>query len=278
MKKRIISGAVLVLIAAIFIGAWFYFYPAIDILVSFLAAFGTYEALYKTGYNKGKVAVTVSCLYSALAVWFYRGYIKIGDTPLSATVLTVVFCVAMVGISLHDHVGTDALHAAYSILMPIALGYGFYTISGLINFSDGLGLFYILLMLNFSAVCDAGAYFIGYRFGKHKLAAVLSPKKTIEGSVGGIISSSVFTVILVFAYNAITGADASLLKFLIVTPFMCALGMLGDIFFSYIKRCCNIKDYSDLIPGHGGILDRFDSALLITPVLLMFLECYKKFI
>jgi len=109
-----------------------------------------------------------------------------------------------------------------------------------------------------SLTCDAGAYFIGKRFGKHKLAPNISPKKTIEGSIGGLI----FGFIISFVFASIFDYFAFPMYYIVIMSLILPLiSELGDLSFSLIKRYYNVKDYSNLIPGHGGILDRFDSVL-----------------
>ena len=147
--------------------------------------------------------------------------------------------------------------------MPAVLAFGFSCIGGVINHRDGL--YYLLLTLNFSSVCDMGAYFVGSACGKHKLCPEISPKKTVEGAVGGIVSSIVVSVIILLCF----GRAAELPLLLLLTIPFCILGMFGDLFASAIKRSVGLKDYSHLIPGHGGILDRFDSILLIAPVMYL---------
>ena len=119
-------------------------------------------------------------------------------------------------------------------------------------------------MVNFSSVCDTGAYFTGVLFGKHKLCEHVSPKKTVEGAIGGIVWSMIASAVLMLAFKIQT----NIFVMLGVTALMCIVGMLGDLFASIIKRSVGVKDYSNLIPGHGGILDRFDSMLFISPAVL----------
>ena len=149
---------------------------------------------------------------------------------------------------------------------PVVLSYSFFSLVKIINHSSGHGLFLLLLILNFSSISECGAYFVGSAIGKHKLAPVLSPKKTIEGAFGGIVSSIFVSVIMVIIFNKANAEQIDMLKILLITPVFSIIGMIGDIFASFIKRSCGIKDYSNLIPGHGGIMDRFDSILLIAPV------------
>ena len=107
-----------------------------------------------------------------------------------------------------------------------------------------------------------GAYFIGVNFGTHKLCPEISPKKTVEGALGGILSS----IIISFLFTLIFNVNKAYILIPLTLVF-CIIGMLGDLFASAIKRSVGIKDYGNLIPGHGGILDRLDSVLFIAPLL-----------
>ena len=120
----------------------------------------------------------------------------------------------------------------------------------------------MLLVLNFACVSDIGAYFVGVSMGKTKLCPEISPKKTVEGALGGIASSVIVTLVITLCFGHF---DKILVALLLTIP-LCVVGMAGDLFASIIKRKVGIKDYGDLIPGHGGILDRVDSVLFISPV------------
>ena len=123
-------------------------------------------------------------------------------------------------------------------------------------------MFYLLLVLNYSSVCDIGAYFVGVSMGKTKLCPAISPKKTVEGAIGGIVSSAIVGLVITLCFGLY---DKILPVMLLTIPF-CIAGMAGDLFASIIKRKVGIKDYGDLIPGHGGVLDRVDSILFIAPL------------
>ena len=149
------------------------------------------------------------------------------------------------------------------------------------------GMFYVVLMLSYiyqvrmmkdgayivwliflcSWGCDTCAYLVGVMFGKHKMAPVLSPKKSIEGGIGGVVGAA----LLGFAYAAIFKDKIALDNINIIFPIVCAVGgiisQIGDLTASGIKRNHDIKDYSKLIPGHGGILDRFDSVIITAPII-----------
>lgn len=115
--------------------------------------------------------------------------------------------------------------------------------------------------------CDTLAYCTGMLFGKHKMSPVLSPKKSVEGAVGGVIGAGILTLIYLLVVRNQMGLDNGQIAVLIVIVMLGSLiSMLGDLSASAIKRFYNIKDYGNLIPGHGGVLDRFDSIIICAPI------------
>ena len=140
-------------------------------------------------------------------------------------------------------------------------------------------LYFIFLILGFAWGGDSAAYFAGRAFGKHKLAPVVSPNKTIEGAVGGVMGSMLLGVVVTACYTALHGQlvgvplDTLGWRYYVVVVllggFGSLLGIVGDLIASVIKRQCGIKDYGTIFPGHGGIMDRFDSVLFIAPFVAM---------
>ena len=130
-------------------------------------------------------------------------------------------------------------------------------------------VFFILLILCFA----------GRAFGKHKLCPVVSPKKTVEGAIGGVLGTMVFGVVATLIYSvaadrmeAFTRSNIGVSMYVIIALLGCVaavLGIYGDLFASVVKRQCGIKDYGTIFPGHGGILDRFDSVMFIAPFVTM---------
>ena len=117
---------------------------------------------------------------------------------------------------------------------------------------------------------DTCAYFAGYAFGKHKLIPKVSPKKTIEGSIGGILGSTLICLAFGYYFNI----D---LKVIVILGFLGSIvAQVGDLFASSVKRYVGIKDYGKLIPGHGGILDRFDSVILVAPFVYSIINLFIK--
>lgn len=138
----------------------------------------------------------------------------------------------------------------------------------LLRIYEPAGTFLVWLIVFSAWGCDVFAYLFGNLFGKHKLVPKLSPHKSVEGAVGGLVSAAVLAAIyaLVIA-RYITDINMAPLKFGIVVLFGAAAGQVGDLAASAIKRKVKIKDYSHLIPGHGGILDRFDSMIMTAPII-----------
>lgn len=266
MKTRIISGTVLAIATALLL----FFnisYPIIAvILVSLLAGVATYEMLFGTKTVENKAAVVLAILYSATVQFAYKGY-------FSVELVTYLFVLSIALIALAKHKTFGVKQIMMSVSMPIILSYAFHSLEILINSSDGFGILYFILLFNFSSVSDIFAYFVGSAIGKHKMAPVISPKKSYEGLIGGILGSFIGIVIIYFVFGAVCEENTlNLWVLLAATPVFCIIGVMGDLFTSAIKRECGIKDYGKLIPGHGGVLDRLDSILLVAPALVIFLS------
>jgi phosphatidate cytidylyltransferase len=124
-----------------------------------------------------------------------------------------------------------------------------------------LGIALILAM-----TADTGAYFFGRAFGKHKLAPVISPKKTVEGAIGGVLSTVLLMELYCLLFDKAFGYNMNYVNAAIYGVLGSSLSIVGDLTFSVIKRQVGIKDYGKILPGHGGILDRFDSMTVVAPL------------
>ena len=191
----------------------------------------------------------------------HRAYIKLTFT----LALSVIYFIYSAAVTLKNHKTFELSHIAFLCGMPIPIAFAFSSLGVVINHEHGL--YYLFMLLNFSSVCDAGAYFVGSTLGRHKLCPNISPHKTVEGAIGGIVSSVIVTYILGFSFSF----EKNLANAVLLTVPFCILGMIGDLFASAIKRAAGIKDYGNLIPGHGGILDRFDSIIMTAPLLYLFI-------
>lgn len=140
------------------------------------------------------------------------------------------------------------------------------------NLGTGLtGRILIWFVLIASWGSDVFAYTIGRHFGKHKLTKI-SPKKTVEGSIAGIIGATVLGIIYAVLCNNLWGTEINYLLIGVIVAVLSVVGQIGDLAASSIKRYCEIKDFSDLLPGHGGMLDRIDSIIFVLPFAFMLLN------
>lgn len=127
-------------------------------------------------------------------------------------------------------------------------------------------------------LADSGAYFVGTFLGRHKLCPNISPKKTVEGVIGGVITNGLIFVLLGLGYTKLiaTGDVSANYILLFVLGMICALlGLLGDLSASLLKRQTGIKDYGNIMPGHGGVMDRFDSVLFVAPFMTIALSVFN---
>ena len=142
------------------------------------------------------------------------------------------------------------------------------------------GIYTVWLIFVGSWVCDTFAYFAGSFLGKHKLIPELSPKKTIEGSIGGVLGAVVVGILYGFIVAGIKGTSMNkwgVFCYVLIALVSSIFSQIGDLTASAFKRHYGIKDYGDLIPGHGGILDRFDSVIVTAPLVYLALNYLVRF-
>lgn len=150
------------------------------------------------------------------------------------------------------------------VILPCALQ----TLISLRELNRGHGMFYVLIAVLAAWSADVGAYFAGTFFGKHKLCPEISPKKTVEGYIGGIVSDVAVMLLSGVWFSAVYyqgQVEVNYLALFLIGFFGSTISVLGDLSFSLIKRSCHIKDFGQVIPGHGGVLDRFDSVIFTAP-------------
>ncbi len=271
MKQRILTAAVgipLILVILFFYQSWFF-----SAAVALMAAIAVFEILQAAGLTKHRL-LTVACLLFSALVPFFRtpGFNLLGKLALP------VFLLILFGTLLYRHetLRYEQLGTAFtvSVLVPFSFSTMIYIRD---QFPHPDALFFIMLTFAGAWFTDSGGYFAGRLFGKHKLAPKISPNKTVEGAVGGVVFCVVFYLIMglcYYFYRQSFGPTVTIdylqlgLLALIVSP----IGMLGDLVASMIKRQCGIKDFGTIFPGHGGVMDRFDSILFVAPVLYVALQ------
>lgn len=258
MKTRIIAGVAM--IATLFVLVFALPKVAAATVFGVLMAIGSYELLYGTGLVHHRRLVAYSSVMAfVVTMWSYYGAIQAYLQLLLLIFAMVLFMEMMI-----DHV-----KVRISMIGECLLG-GFmvpFLLSAVIRIlSLKLGRYFILLPFVIACVNDAGAYFVGMRFGKHKLAPVVSPNKTIEGMLGGIVSAVISVIIYCLVLQFAEDFQVNYFFALIYAVVGACAGVFGDLCFSIIKRQTGIKDYGNLIPGHGGVLDRLDSMMTVAPL------------
>lgn len=274
MKTRIISGAVIVAISASVLSLSIKHHIVMLVASAVLAAIAVYEALYTTGIAKNKIITTIGVAFAAIWPFALAAGIKI-NYP-NAVVIAFVLLQFALYLKFHKDINLDGMLGM--IILPIAISYAFYCLFLSTVKYNHIPLFLIFLILCWSAIADTGAYFVGVAIGKHKMAPVISPKKSWEGLIGGMAFSLLAVFGVCMLYNNLFETKVNTLLVMIITPIFVLIGVMGDLTASLIKRKCGIKDFGKLIPGHGGVLDRFDSILMISVALdaLMYYESLIK--
>lgn len=142
------------------------------------------------------------------------------------------------------------------------------------------GLYYLILVILGCIINDVAAYFVGKAIGKRKLVPAISPGKTVEGGMGGLVASTLILIILSAVLSHCTGIGIKIrYGFLFLYLILASLvGQFGDLSMSVIKRSVGIKDFGKLLPGHGGVLDRFDSLLFVAPFAAIYCDIINGFI
>lgn len=270
MGKRVLVAVVLVpvLLAILFLApAW-----AIPVSISILSMTALHEVLWSTGFVKNpKISGMAIVLAGLIPVWVYQG-----EPMFPALAAFFFYVVLLFSVAMRSHYAVTMEKMGGSFFLTIMIPFFLSTFIRLREMPDW-GL-YILLPFWVAWLSDAFALFAGLLFGRHKLAPELSPKKTVEGAVGGV-AGAVVTILLYgvvvsyFGWAPTVRYECLTLYALLGAP----LAQFGDLAFSYIKRQYHIKDYGTIFPGHGGVLDRFDSVIFCAPLVELLIIFFPAF-
>lgn len=257
MKQRIITGIVLAItiLPCAFIGGFLF-----QILVALIAGAAVFEILSIC--NRPKASLY---LYPLVGVFvFYSIFFE--QSFLIPSEMIVIYMIVLLACSIFDE-SMNFTRVCYYFLSGVLIAMGFHL---LYQLRLTYGFDYIILLALATFGTDTGAYFVGMMLGKHKLCPRLSPKKTIEGSIGGMIVGTVLSVL----YGAYIHIDIPFALLIMACFVLTVTSQIGDLTFSSMKRTFEVKDFSQLLPGHGGVLDRFDSILynaMVFGILLHFI-------
>ncbi len=279
MKQRVITAAVLLALLAIVV--WQINTPLFVVVIAFLSAVATNEIM-KCAKVKNKFLLIAGTAFSACVPFFASGKVLlpivsestwsgvIGAVPGVVYIIAVVLAFLLAMLKGYSHTSFEdvAISAFASVLVP----YGFSVFIRLRDmFADNeqFGIYLIFFGLICALGTDSGAQLGGMAFGKHKMSPNISPKKTVEGAVCGLIFAIVLNVVAMVLYNKLAAVALTKTQTIVlacVSVPVSFMGMMGDLSASVLKRNFGVKDFGKIFPGHGGVMDRFDSSLFTIPL------------
>jgi len=252
-KTRLISGIVLVIIAlaTIISGSWILFFTLLAV-----SLIGMRELYKVMKISDEHVTVLELVGYLGAVLYYIAMKADFGNYGTMAIIISMIL-ILFVYVFGYPKYHAEQVMAAFFGVVYVAVMLSFIYLTR--SLPDGKFLVWLIFLCSWG--CDTCAYCVGMLIGKHKMAPVLSPKKSIEGAIGGVAGAALLGVI----YAAAT--QGKMAEYALICAVGALISMVGDLAASAIKRNQNIKDYGKLIPGHGGILDRFDSVIITAPVI-----------
>ncbi len=251
--------------------------PPTPTAVALLSAIGTYEAMHAIGMNHPRIALYTAIVAMIVPFWVYGGESRTVALAVLLVYLILVFVEAFLS---RFRVKIERVGSALFFALVIS-----YCLSSVVRIGMmDLRTSYILLPLALAFAADAFAMLTGMFVRKRKgdegirqLAPVLSPKKTVEGSIGGLVGSIVIAILYGVIFHFITDVTVNYYFLAVYGILGGVISQFGDLSFSYIKRTRKIKDFGTLLPGHGGVLDRFDSVIFCAPLVEILIDWIPVF-
>ena len=258
MKTRILAGAALLctlLALLLWAPGWL-----VTVVVGIMAAVGSYELLYRTGLQKN-ARLNVYSAVMAFLVSLWSGF---GCSYAWALVGILLYYALLFGEMMASKLRLQFKDAMVCMLSGVIMPFLLTALVRILCMEHGRILVYIPFVMAF--LSDTGAYFVGVTCGKHKMAPVISPKKSWEGFFGGIAAAILGMVAYALLLDHGFGQEVNYWAAVLYGLVGALAGVFGDLTLSVVKRQVGLKDYGNLIPGHGGILDRFDSVMVTAPL------------
>ena len=272
MKQRILTAFVLVILAAPIL-IWSDTI-VLNIAISLISAVGIYELLAATKYIQNHTLTLVSIIYAAAVPFLF---LLPGESRYGVFIGVIfVFVVVLFMLLMFKNKKYRLEHISVAFLManiiPMFLSslYVLRKMPETMVVDVRMDFVFMLLPIVCVIITDTFALFTGMLIGKHKLAPAVSPKKTVEGAIGGTVFGVLVFIAAAIISEKVIGVDVNLPLFATAGLLTSVIGQFGDLFMSVIKRHCDLKDFGNLMPGHGGILDRFDSLIFAAPTFLLF--------
>lgn len=263
LKTRIKTGAILTVVVLLFLH--FSYLPyVLNIFAALLSTIGAYE-LFRAANCMDKRFPMWSALLLAAVFPFVVPLIP-GNRLIISALLVTALILFFIFASRVENLSFARTWKPFAVSLTISVLYSSIPILR----EERKGFYYVCLVILTSVITEVAAYFIGKAIGKHKVAPKVSPGKTIEGCLGGSAVTCILVLILGIAVSRWKGFEIQYAPFTCYIILASLIGQIGDLSMSLIKRSAGIKDFGNLMPGHGGVLDRFDSQLFIAPFTLLY--------
>lgn len=275
MRQRLITAFFGILLAVVIL--CFYNTVVLNIAMALVTFLALYEALISTGLCKYRSLFAICAVFGVSVPFFDYTVFRAEVGVICYVFISTLFVFLLFH---HKTVRVETIGAVFLFTLLISCSFSCLVfLKDLFKAAGGynIGLFYICLTLIGAWVTDAGGYFFGRFFGRHKLSPTISPKKTVEGAVGGLVCTVFSFLVAAIVYQklaAAAGVSVSInyLSLMTLSVICVVAAVLGDLSASLLKRDCHLKDFGNVIPGHGGILDRFDSVLLVAPAVYFMVQ------
>lgn len=279
MKQRILTSVIIIAVALmIVIFSGYIVYP---IALSILAVIGVFEILRVMKSHK-QIALVIPA-YIIAAVFPILPYFT--TTENIATLLLIlagaifVYLIWGMGVAIFSRGKIPFSRIAEVFTAATYVTVSFTALSLLRYMNREIGVFAVVLVFVVAWICDVFAYAVGVTIGKHKLIPEISPKKSVEGSIGGILFTALFCGLYGLGLDLIVESiSVNYLVLILGGAILSVVSQLGDLVASLIKREYGAKDYSNIFPGHGGVMDRFDSVLSVSISLLIIFILFPPFV
>lgn len=269
MLTRILTGAVLFLVAIpviVFSNTF-----VLEIAVALLSGTAVFEMMRCLGLDKNYFLSVPSYIMAVIMPVTVRNLDSLNSPWLVIFAVVYIYALYVLACAMFSQGKIRFKDAAKAFLSTVYIICGFSCFVATRAFNHGTFLLIMVAVVAFAT--DIFAYFSGMLFGKHKLIPLVSPKKTVEGAIGGTLISAAAFVGAGFLYSSLYDTAApNVIELFICGCALSLVSQIGDLIASYIKRERDIKDYGNLFPGHGGVLDRFDSVIAVAPILYIMLD------
>ncbi len=251
-----------------------------SVAIGLIAAVAVFETLRVIGAHKelwaSAPAYLVACAFPILAYFVPTDKVVDFLLLIAATAFVYLVWLMAVGVFSKGRLAFSKIGEIFASVTYVSVS--FTSLSLIRYMNPKIGVFLVVLVFVIAWVCDTAAFAVGSLMGKHKLIPEVSPKKTVEGAIGGVVFSAIFSLAYGFGLDfLVADIEVNYLVLAIFGAILSVVSQIGDLIASLVKREYNVKDYGRIFPGHGGVMDRFDSVIAVSTILMMLCIAFPPF-